>query len=92
LSVPKNEMAEYTNVREIQALHQNNYNGNQAGDPVKAAEVLIEIAEQKEPPLHLFLGKDAYQFAEAKISAVEKDMNKVRELATSTDYAQEVVA
>jgi len=86
LAVPKNEIADYTNVREVQSVHQNSYNGNQAGDPDKAAAVMIEIAEQKEPPLHLFLGEDAYEFADAKIRSVQQDMNNVRALATSTSY------
>lgn len=92
LNVPKNEIADYVNVREVQSVHQNSYNGNQAGDPDKAATVLIEIAEQEEPPLHLFLGEDAYSLADNKIKAVQKDMNKVRVLATSTNYDQEVIA
>lgn len=92
LNVPKNEIADYTNVREIQSVHQNNYNGSQAGDPDKAAIVMIEIAEQKEPPLHLFLGEDAYSLADNKIKAVQNDMNKVRALATSTGYEESVLA
>lgn len=92
LNVTKNEIADYVNVREIQSAHQNDYNGNQAGDPDKAAMVMIEIAEQEEPPLHLFLGEDAYALADKKIKAVQQDMNKVRVLATSTGYNESVLA
>lgn len=88
LNVPKNQIEDYRNVREIQSVHQNSYNGNQMGDPDKAAAALIEIAEQKESPLHLFLGEDAYELADAKIRAVQHDMNKVRVLATTTGYDQ----
>jgi len=86
LAVPKNEIADYKLVRDVEQVHMNDYNHNQLGDPDKAADVLIEVAEQKEPPLHLFLGTDAYQMADAKIKAVQQDMNAVRELATSTDF------
>jgi len=86
LAGPKNEIADYKLVRDVEQLHINEYNHNQIGDPDKAADVLIEVAEQKESPLHLFLGKDAYQFADAKIKAVQQDMNAVKELATSTDF------
>lgn len=86
LAVPRHEIADYKLVREVQSLHQNNYNGNQAGDPDKAAAVMIEVAGQQEPPLHLFLGQDAYALANAKIKAVEEDMNKIKALATSTDF------
>lgn len=88
LGTPKNEIADYKLVREAQSLHQNDINHNQPGNPEKAAEVMIAIAEQKQPALHVFLGNDAYQLAEAKIKAVQQDMASVKELATSTDYAQ----
>jgi NAD(P)-dependent dehydrogenase (short-subunit alcohol dehydrogenase family) len=90
LSIPKNEIADYTAVRAIQNAHTNEYNGNQAGDPDKAAEVMINVANMKQPPIHVFLGADAYQFAEAKMEAVKKDMEQVRELATATGFESEV--
>jgi len=34
--------------------------GQQAGDPEKAAEIFMRLAESSDPPLHLFLGADAY--------------------------------
>jgi NAD(P)-dependent dehydrogenase (short-subunit alcohol dehydrogenase family) len=86
LAVPKNEIADYKLVREAEQVHINEYNHNQTGDPDKAASVLIEVALQKEPPLHLFLGKDAYQLADAKIKAVQQDLDAVREVATSTGF------
>jgi hypothetical protein len=36
--------------------------------------------------VHVFLGKDAYQLADAKMKAVQQDMAAVKELATSTDF------
>lgn len=86
LNVPASEIADYKNVREVQSTHQNSIDGNQQGDPEKAAAVMIAVAEQKEPPIHLFLGSDAYALAEAKISAVREDMENVREMATATAY------
>jgi NAD(P)-dependent dehydrogenase (short-subunit alcohol dehydrogenase family) len=88
LGVPKNEIADYKLVREAQTLHQDKINNNQPGDPVKAAEVMIAIAEQTTPPLHVFLGKDSYQMAEQKIKLIQGDMAAVKELATSTDHKQ----
>jgi NAD(P)-dependent dehydrogenase (short-subunit alcohol dehydrogenase family) len=85
---PKKEIDAYQLVRASQQQHQQDINHNQPGDPDKAAAVLIAVANQENPPLHLFLGKDAYQTAEAKIKAVQEDMEQVRALATSTDIAQ----
>lgn len=86
LGTPKNEIADYKLVREVQHAHQNDINHNQIGDPVKAAAVMIAIAEQKESPLHVFLGKDAYQMSGNKIKSVQQDMKAVEKLATSTDF------
>lgn len=87
LKVPGNAINEYKNVREAQEVHENQYNGNQLGDPEKAAEVLINVAERQDPPLHLFLGQDAYDLAEHKVKTLQKDMDLVRELATSTAFS-----
>jgi len=85
MSLPENPIAEYAEARQSIDLHENEINGNQPGDPEKLAAALIKIAADKNPPLHLFLGQDAYSLAEAKISAVQADMKDWQELATSTD-------
>jgi len=38
-------------------------NGSQAGDPVRAAEVIIDVVGQPEPPRRLLLGRNAVQQA-----------------------------
>jgi NAD(P)-dependent dehydrogenase (short-subunit alcohol dehydrogenase family) len=83
---PKNEIAEYENVREMQNAHQQDINNNQPGDPEKAADVLIAIAQQQDPALHLFLGADAYESAKAKIELIEKDMETFEHIATKTGF------
>jgi NAD(P)-dependent dehydrogenase (short-subunit alcohol dehydrogenase family) len=83
---PKNEIAEYENVREMQNAHQQDINNNQPGDPEKAADVLIAIAQQQDPALHLFLGADAYESAKAKIELIEKDMETFEDIATKTGF------
>ncbi|MCD9017070.1 SDR family oxidoreductase [Parachryseolinea silvisoli] len=85
LAVPQHPIEAYKAVREMQTLHESDIKGNQAGDPVKAAEVLIQVAEQAESVLHLFLGPDAYGLAEKKMEQVKKDMDAVRILATATN-------
>jgi len=85
LVTPATELEEYTNVRQMQKTHQEEINNNQPGDPDKAADVLIEVAQMEQPPLHLLLGADAYGMAENQIKLVEKEMEAHRELATSTN-------
>ena len=88
LVTPATEIEEYSNVRKMQQAHQEEINNNQPGDPDKAADVLIEVAQMEKPPVHLFLGADAYDIAESKISLVEKEMEAHRELATSTNLEE----
>jgi NAD(P)-dependent dehydrogenase (short-subunit alcohol dehydrogenase family) len=84
LVVPKNEIKEYKGVREVQSVHQLNINGNQPGDPKKAALAMIKITTVENPPLHLFLGQDAYDMAEKKMQDLRNDLEAWKELATST--------
>jgi NAD(P)-dependent dehydrogenase (short-subunit alcohol dehydrogenase family) len=86
LGVPQNPIQEYQNVREVQDAHQNSINGIQQGDPEKAAREMIAAAGQEQPPLHLFLGQDAYDLAEAKIAAIKADLEKMRATATATAF------
>ncbi|RFZ94609.1 SDR family NAD(P)-dependent oxidoreductase [Mucilaginibacter conchicola] len=87
LAVPQNEIAAYKEVRDVQSAHQNEINGNQAGDPVKAAEAMIAVAESDHAPLHLFLGQDAYDLAYQKMGAVTKDLECWRAVSTTTGFA-----
>ena len=83
---PKTEIEEYVNVRAMQKAHQQTINANQPGDPEKAADVMIEVALQENPSLHLFLGADAYEAAQQKIDLVKADMEIYRSLATNTNF------
>ncbi|MDY0780137.1 SDR family oxidoreductase [Tenacibaculum sp. IB213877] len=85
-SLPKNPIREYEEARAIEKLHTDEINGNQAGDPDKAAVALIEITKSNTPPIHLFLGSDAYQFAKEKIKIIENELEKNKTLTTSTDF------
>lgn len=84
---PENPIAEYSDARESEAQHKNELDGNHPGDPEKLAQVLIKIASEANPPLHLFLGSDALESANQKIAAVQKDLETWKSLTTSTDFA-----
>ncbi|MDQ3712893.1 MAG: oxidoreductase [Acidobacteriota bacterium] len=86
MGLPENPIAEYEEARQSVDFHQNEMNGNQPGDPEKLADVLIKIASEANPPLHLFLGSDAYNSANAKIAAVQGDLENWKSLTISTDF------
>jgi len=86
LRTPKSEINEYTAARELQVAHENDLNGNQPGDPEKAALALIELAAMENPPVHLVLGSDAFNIAGNKLNALQKEISEFKMLSTSTDY------
>jgi len=88
IAVPANQIDDYAEVRESQQAHEASIDGNQPGDPEKAVAAMIEVANAENPPLHLFLGKDAYQMADLKILSVQNDMDKWEGLATATGFDQ----
>jgi len=38
-------------------------NGKQPGDPERASAIFMQLAESEQPPLHFYLGQDAYNRA-----------------------------
>jgi NAD(P)-dependent dehydrogenase (short-subunit alcohol dehydrogenase family) len=86
LSLPQNRIEEYMEARASELQHTNEIRGNQQGDPEKAAAAIISVAESANPPIHLFLGQDAYNTAKVKIEIVEKEMAANEALATSTAF------
>lgn len=61
-------------------------NGQQAGDPDRAAEIFIELAESPEPPMHLFLGNDAYNRASEKLAAMSAELEQWKSTTIAADF------
>ena len=86
LRIPKTEIEEYTAARQLQTAHEKDINGNQPGDPDKAALAMIELVEMEKPPVHLVLGSDAFQIAGNKLNALQSEISDFKTLSTSTDF------
>ncbi|MFC4685630.1 SDR family NAD(P)-dependent oxidoreductase [Epilithonimonas pallida] len=86
LRTPENEIDAYATARQIQKAHEQDINGNQPGDPEKAAVALIELATMENPPVHLVLGSDAFQMATSKLSTLQNEISDFKTLSISTDY------
>ena len=61
-------------------------NGKQPGDPEKASAIFIELAESEQPPLHLYLGLDAYNRASGKLAVMTAEMEEWKSTTISADY------
>ena len=86
LLLPENPIADYKEVRQSESAHKDDINENQPGDPVKLAEALIQVSEDQNPPLHLFLGEDAYNMANQKIASVQNELGQWKEVSISTAF------
>jgi hypothetical protein len=57
-------------------------NGQQAGDPAKLAQALLELADSEEPPLRWVAGADAVEAVEQKARLLLAQAEAHRELST----------
>jgi len=60
--------------------------GREPGDPDRAAETLIELSENQQPPLHLYLGQDAYNRASKKMAAMITELEEWKATTISADF------
>ncbi|MGZ3873156.1 MAG: SDR family NAD(P)-dependent oxidoreductase [Mucilaginibacter sp.] len=85
LVMTKSPIDDYQEVRNSHTRYLQ-MDGNQAGDPEKAAAAMIRIADEDNPPVHLLLGEDAYSRAMNKLSSLEKEFRLNEELSKSMAY------
>lgn len=76
VKTPSNPIQAYEAARNSEQAHLNDINGNQPNDPEKAADVLIQISKEKNPPVHLLLGVGTIEFLNNKIDILKKDAEK----------------
>jgi len=85
LTITANPIADYEDVR---AVHQRylKMDGEQVGDPKKAAAAIIQIAGETNPPLYLLLGGDAYNRTLTKLDVLHSEVRLWQDLTCSTDF------
>jgi NAD(P)-dependent dehydrogenase (short-subunit alcohol dehydrogenase family) len=86
LSLPQNPIAHYTSARYAEQWHETEMKGKQLGNPDKAADVFIKLAESVSPPLHFFMGSDAIGMAYHKIEVLQNELAANEVLSKSTDF------
>ncbi|WP_277183783.1 oxidoreductase [Caballeronia sp. BR00000012568055] len=59
--------------------------GKQAGDPARAAEVIIEAVHAEKPPMHLVLGGAALELTRGKLASLTADLDTWRDRSAWTD-------
>jgi len=62
--------------------------GHQAGDPLRAAEAMIQAVESETPPLHLVLGRMALENARAKFDRMGREFDKWEQTTLGADFPE----
>jgi NAD(P)-dependent dehydrogenase (short-subunit alcohol dehydrogenase family) len=63
--------------------------GKQPGDPVRAAEAIVDAVLADDPPRHLLLGTDAYRRALDRLEFLRGEFHKWRDVTLSADLPPE---
>ncbi|RWY53698.1 SDR family NAD(P)-dependent oxidoreductase [Mucilaginibacter gilvus] len=85
LNMAKHPIADYSAVRDIHAKYLQ-MDGQQSGDPEKAAAAIIDVAQMENPPLYLLLGEDAYDRAMAKLEKLDREFRVNEAISKSMAY------
>lgn len=86
LKVPRTAIADYARSAGARRDAVQGYSGTQPGDPVRGVEAIINAVESAEPPLHLLLGRPAYEMTAAKFKEFAAEMEKWREVSLGADF------
>jgi NAD(P)-dependent dehydrogenase (short-subunit alcohol dehydrogenase family) len=61
------------------------YSGNQPGNPMKAAQAILQLINTPEPPALLLLGSDALMYVREKLHQMNSDIDTWETVSRSTD-------
>lgn len=86
IRLPQKTIEDYTSARKSEQWHLTEMNGKQLGNPEMAAIALIRLAENENPPLHFFMGSDAFGLAYNKIEVLQNELAANEALSKSTDF------
>ena len=60
--------------------------GHEPGDPTKAAQAILTIADEEAPPMHLLLGDDALKYAGYAAAGLRADIDAWKDLTLSIGF------
>ena len=60
--------------------------GHEPGDPTKAAQAILTVADEEAPPMHLLLGDDALKYAGYAAAGLRADIDAWKDLTLSIGF------
>jgi NAD(P)-dependent dehydrogenase (short-subunit alcohol dehydrogenase family) len=85
LALPADTTEAYPAIREMVENHLA-LQGNQLGDPVRGARLMIERVVSGEGPLRQILGSDSHAYATAKVQALQANLDAAAQTASASDF------
>ena len=81
-----NRITDYANTAGLRMKGTADNSGNQAGDPVRAAEAMIQITQSENPPRHLVLGAWGVDAVANKLKATLAEVEAWRDTSLAADF------
>ena len=81
-------ISDYAATAGLRRKENDHTHGTQPGDPARAAQAIITIAEASNPPLRLLLGTDAVNIITTELDQQRAEIDTWEDLSSSTDFPQ----
>ncbi len=82
------QIADYARTADKSTRQLRAISGNQAGDPVRAAEAIVKAVESSDPPHRLLLGNDAFEGAMAKLDELREEFTSWESVSRGADFPE----
>ena len=88
LKKPRHSIEAYAATAGARREQISGYSGRQAGDPARAAQAIIRIAESPAPPMNLVLGKDGLKRVHEKLDKFTDSLRQWESTTVGADFPE----
>ncbi|HEX4984745.1 MAG TPA: oxidoreductase [Burkholderiales bacterium] len=88
LKVPRREIEAYAATAGARRRQIAGYSGRQPGDPQRAAQAIIRVAESPAPPLNLILGKDGLKRVRERMDRFAAGLREWEAVSVGADFPE----
>jgi NAD(P)-dependent dehydrogenase (short-subunit alcohol dehydrogenase family) len=86
LKKPRRAIEAYAATAGARRAQISGYSGKQAGDPARAAQAIIQVAESQAPPMNLVLGKDGLKRVREKLEKFSASLQQWEATTVGADF------
>lgn len=86
LTGAKKEISDYDETAGKRRKENDETHGTQPGDPKKAAQAIIKIEKEDQPPFRFLMGSDAIEIIQKELETQIKELEDWKEISLTTDF------